>query len=100
MQRQDVGVRQAGCNLDLAQEALGAECGGELGPKHLQGDRTTVLEVLGEIDRGHAPAAQLALDRVAVLQRLGEAVRRGGHGEPPEGWTLHYGPPGRRASEP
>ncbi len=38
-----------------------------------EGDRPVVLEVLGEPGRGHAAAAQLALDRVAVVEG-GEAV--------------------------
>ena len=67
--------------LDLAQEPLGTEGGGELGLEHLEGDRPVVLEVAGEIDRGHAAAPELALEHVAVAQGVGEE-RRGdcGHG--------------------
>ena len=52
--------------LDLAQEPLGADHGGELGLEDLDGDLAVVLEVLGEVDRGHAARAELALDAVAV----------------------------------
>jgi hypothetical protein len=34
----------------------------------LQGDRTAVPEIAGEIDRGHAATAELALEHVAVGQ--------------------------------
>ena len=57
---------QVGDGLDLAQEALGADHGGEIGSQHLDGDLATVPEVVGEIDGGHAPLAELPLDTVAV----------------------------------
>ena len=57
---------QVGDRLDLAQEPLGADDGGELGPQHLDGDLAAVLEVVGEVDRRHAALAELALDAVAV----------------------------------
>ena len=83
---------EAGGELDLAEKALGPERGGELGVEHLDGDRAVVLEVAGELDGGHAPATELALERVAVPQAFAQAatgsVRR--HGDPspaPEpGW--------------
>jgi len=55
-------------------EALGAEHGGELGSQHLQADLAVVLEVFGEIDRGHAALAQLPVDPVAVRQGYAQAV--------------------------
>ena len=54
--------------LDFPEEALGAECGGELGAENLDGHLAMVLEVLGEVDRGHAALAELALDAVAITQ--------------------------------
>ena len=68
MEREDVGVLQPGGGLDLALEALGAEGGAELGPQDLQRDPPAVLEVFGEVDRGHPAAAELALDPVALGQ--------------------------------
>ena len=59
---------QPGGELDLALEALGAERGGQLGVEHLERDRPVVAEVVGEVDRGHAAAPELALDAVAVGQ--------------------------------
>ena len=63
---QDVGVLEAGGGLDLPEEAVGAECGGELGAEKLDGDEAIVLEVAGEVDGGHAAATELALDVVAI----------------------------------
>ena len=57
---------EPGGNLDLAQEAVGAERGGELGVQHLEGDDAVVLEIAGEVDGGHAPAAELALDLITI----------------------------------
>ncbi len=73
-QPQDVGVLQVGDGLDLTQEPLGADDGRELGAQHLDGDLAVVLEVVGEVDGGHAALAELALDRVAVGQCDGQAV--------------------------
>ena len=50
--------------LDLAGEAVRAERGGELGAEHLDRDLAIVLQVLGEVDGGHAALAELALDPV------------------------------------
>ena len=53
-------------DFDLLEKPLRTERRGELGLQHLDGDLAMVLQVLGEIDRRHSPAAKLALDRVAV----------------------------------
>ena len=39
----------------------------------LDGDLAAVLEVLGEVDGGHAALAELALEAVAVGEGRGEA---------------------------
>ena len=67
-------VLEVGGGLDLGEEALGTDDGGEFGAEDLDGDGAVVLEVVGEVDRGHAALAQLPLDAVAV----GEWQRRGG----------------------
>ncbi len=64
---------EAGGDLDFREEAFGTERGGELGPQDLDGDVAIVLEVLREIDRGHAARAELPLDAVAVGQSRGDA---------------------------
>ena len=63
---------QGGGDLDFPEEALAAEHGRQLGAQHLDGDLAAVLEVLGEVDGGHATGAEFALDPVAV----GECVHK------------------------
>ena len=74
-ERQDVRVLQRSCELDLLEKALAAEDGGELGAEDLDGDFPAVLQVLGEVDGGHAAGAEFALDAVAVGQGVSEAAR-------------------------
>ena len=66
---------EAGGGLDFGEEALGAEDGAELGVQDLDGDLAVVLEVLGEVDGGHAALAELTLDAVAIGEGDGEALR-------------------------
>jgi hypothetical protein len=73
---EDVRVLERGGGLDLLDEPLGAEHGGELGFQDLDGDLAVVLQVLCEVDRGHAARAELALDAVAVGEACPEAVYR------------------------
>jgi hypothetical protein len=68
MDGQDVRMLQPGGQPDLPLEPLGAQRRGQLGQEDFQRDRPVVPEVLGQVDRGHAPAAELALDRVSSLQ--------------------------------
>ncbi len=64
---------QRGSGLDLDHEALGAEHGGQLRLEDLDRDLAVVLEILRQVDRGHAAGAEFALDAVAIGQR---GVRR------------------------
>ena len=66
MQRQDVRMLQVGGGLDLLEEPVGAHQGGEVRVQHLDRDLAIVLEVVGQIDRGHPAGTQLALDAVAA----------------------------------
>ena len=68
---------------DLAQEPFYADGRRELGMEHLEGDRTIELPVVREVDRGHAPATEGALHRVALWKcclQFGQLV---GHKIPP-----------------
>ena len=65
--------------LISAQEPLGAEHRGELGPQHLERDLAVVPEVVREVDGRHAAGAELALDAVAVRQGPLEAAEELGH---------------------
>ena len=60
------------------QEARTADRGGQILPQHLDGDFPVVLEVLGQIDRGHAAGAELAIDAIAPIEGGIEAFN-GGH---------------------
>ena len=60
---------EVGGGPDLAQEAVGAEDGGQLAAQDLDGDVAVVPEVAGEIDRRHAAGTELPLDAVAALER-------------------------------
>jgi hypothetical protein len=57
---------EASGDLDFPKKALRTERGGELMAQQLDGDEPAVLEVLGEVDGGHATTTQLPLDSVAV----------------------------------
>jgi hypothetical protein len=75
----DVGVLKLGGKPDLAQEPLGAEHGGKLGAEDLERHEPVVPKIACEIDRGHAAAAELALEHVAVSQVRLELIARIAH---------------------
>ena len=56
-----------------------ADHGGELRAEDLDGDGAIVLEVVREVDGGHAARAELALDAVAVGEGVREGRRDGRH---------------------
>ena len=64
----------------LTLEALGTERGREVRMENLERHRAIVLEVAGEEHRGHAAAAELALDRVATAQPCRELRLQVGNG--------------------
>ncbi len=59
---------QVGGDLDLGQEPVAPDDGRELRMQDLDGHLAAVLQVLGEIDRGHAALTELALDAVTVTE--------------------------------
>ena len=79
---EDVGVLQAGGEMDLAEKPIGSEGGGELGVEHLDRDGAIVLEVTREPDGGHASAAELALEGVPVCQSFAQRRYRIRHAVP------------------
>ena len=78
---------EAGGDLDLAKKPLGTERGGDLGLHNLDRDFAMVSLVVGQIDGGHSPAPELALDcvprgkgRLQASEKVGQAELRGvGH---------------------
>ena len=57
---------QVGGGADFQQEAIGGQLRAYLRLEHLDRHLAVMLEVLGEVDRGHAAGAELPLDGVAV----------------------------------
>jgi hypothetical protein len=58
---EDMRMLETGGDLDLPEKALRTECGHELRAQDLDGYQPAVLEVAGQVDRGHPAAAQLPL---------------------------------------
>ena len=57
---------------DLSKEPLGPKLGRQLGMEDLERDGTIVPDVVGQVDHRHAAAAELALEHVAVAERVGQ----------------------------
>src|SRR5207245_315447 len=72
VQRQDVRMLQLGRDLDLALEPLQTDDCRHGGMQHLDGHEALVFQVLGQEHRGHPPAPQLTLKRVAIAEVLGQ----------------------------
>ena len=53
---------------DFSEEPLGTQRLDQTGVQNLDGDPSVVSQVLGQEYRGHPPAANLALDAVAIGQ--------------------------------
>ena len=94
-QRQDVRMLQAGRDLDLLEEALGADHRRQLGVQHLHRHLAVMARVRREIDGRHPAAAELALDRVSVGQRPFQRFVHGGQTE--EGGSHRRGGTARAA---
>lgn len=69
-QAQHMRVLQIGDGLDLPQEPLGSDHCRQLRPENFDGDSAMVLEIFGQIDRGHTALTKLPLDAIAVGQGL------------------------------
>jgi hypothetical protein len=66
--RENVRVIQPCREGDLTKEPLGAKGGGELGPERFQGNGAVVLEIMGQLDRGHPAPSELAVHAVTLGQ--------------------------------
>src|ERR1700682_3682321 len=90
-QGNDVWMRQARSDADLAKKSLGADRGAELLLQDFDRDFALVLLLFGEVNCCHATVAEEALDRVAVGERAGEG-EGGAHGRNIGGGQI-AGPP-------
>ena len=64
--RHDRRVPQPLEDPDLPGEPAGAEDAGDLPPQDLHGDLAAFAQILGQIDRRHAPMAELAVNAVPL----------------------------------
>ena len=55
--------------LDLEQESRCANGGGDFRSEDFECDSAVVLQVMGQVDHGHAAATELPLDRVLAGER-------------------------------
>ena len=60
------GCCRRAASLDLSLKAVGAKRDRQFRVQHLQRHRPVVPEIVGQIDRGHAAPAQLALEAVTL----------------------------------
>ncbi len=67
-------------DLNFAQEPLGADGGGELRAQNFERYVTVVMEVAGEVDTGHPPPSESALDRIAAQEGRLKAILQVAHG--------------------
>ena len=77
-QRHDVRVLEAGGELDLLLESLGAHARGELGREDLDDDAAAEAAVPGEEHAAHAAAAELALEVERGAEGGSELLGEGG----------------------
>jgi hypothetical protein len=77
---EDVGVCQAGRDLDLAKESRVARQSGQLGPEDLDRDGALVTEIGTKEYRRGSPTADFSIDRVAASQGISQTVQRIRHG--------------------
>ena len=76
VQRQDMGVVQPGCDLDLVEEPGGSHVGGEVGAQDLDGHGPVVLQVMGKEHLSHPALPQLTLESVASGDRSAEPLEQ------------------------
>ena len=71
---------QARRRVYLAQESLVAERLGDAGMEDLEGDRTVVPEIAGQVDDRHAATAELAHELVPSGEGVLQRAEMVGHG--------------------
>jgi hypothetical protein len=76
---QDVGMLQPGGQPNLALEPLGAERGGQLRVKQLQGHWPIVLEIVGSKHGCHSAPTEHSLDAIAISQPVLNPAQNIGH---------------------
>jgi hypothetical protein len=77
VEREDVRVVETRGDLDLAEEAIGPDDRGKFGVQYLQRDLAVMLDVLGQIDGGHATTTNLPLEAVDPAYGRSNAIGDG-----------------------
>ena len=72
---------EIGGELDLGQEPLGPDHGGQLGAQDFQSDAPVVADVFGEVDGRHPAGADFVVEAVAVREGGLEPAKQFGHRE-------------------
>jgi hypothetical protein len=70
-----VGVVELGGELDFTEKPVSAEHGGQLRAQDLERDVPVKLEIVREVDGGHAALTQLTVEAVAIGERSPERVQ-------------------------
>ena len=60
---------EGGRDLDFPKKPFGPQCGRELGAQKLDRDETRVLEIAGQVNRGHPALTEFALDQISTSER-------------------------------
>jgi hypothetical protein len=68
--RQDVGVRETRCKLDLPEEAILADLRRDLGPERFDRYASIVTQVVGKVHNRHAPLPKLLENFVSSIESL------------------------------
>ncbi len=76
---------ELGRHLDFPEEAIGTKRGGQFRPEHLDRHLAVVLEILRQVDGGHAALAQFAFETEVIGESGGDAVKLCGH------WLVLWG---------
>jgi len=79
MQWENVRVLELRYDLDFVEKPVRPYCTGKLSVEYFDGEKTVMPAVLCKVDRGHAAAAELPLDHVAVAQGVVEEQVDCGH---------------------
>ena len=83
VETEDVRVLELGGHANFTVESLGTDRGAELRVQHLDGDLALMLEILREVDGGHAAGAELAFHAIPVGQSRLQSIESVAHGS---GW--------------
>lgn len=77
VERQDVRMAEAGCNLDLTEKTVRSDI--EVFAKDLERNVTIMPDITRKKHGRHAAASELTPDEITISQRFGDCLRQIGH---------------------